>query len=126
MIGGQRHEIEVRPITLVVQSAESAVGPPIEYPGCMVLDPEATTYHGKRVQKVHAEFGVAWRHFMASCQNQPSNFPVTPDEIRKGGSGGIHLMGLIDLSLKFQDMKVSVVWRHPESFLHPAWQVGLA
>jgi predicted ATPase len=41
------------------------------------------------------------------------------------GSGAIHLMGLIDLSLKFGDMGVQTVWVYPETFLHPGWQVAL-
>jgi hypothetical protein len=38
----------------------------------------------------------------------------------------LHLMGLIDLSLKFIDMKIPIVWKAPESYLHPGWQVALA
>lgn len=40
--------------------------------------------------------------------------------------GAIHLMGLIDMTLKLTDQGVPVVWIHPESHMHPGWQVALA
>jgi len=125
-VGNQVLEIETRPITMVFQPAASTLGPRIEYPRRVRLDPEVTSYHAQRVQKLHTRFEECWRLFMANTTPPTPVGEVTAEAIRKGGGmGAIHLMGLIDMSLKFADMKVPVVWVFPESFLHPGWQVGL-
>ncbi len=125
IIGNERHEIEARPLNIVCQSADGAVGPPIVYEGCFVISPEETIYHAERVHKLHTQFCEVWSLFMRNV-NSPSKIDPTPDNIRQGGMGGKHLMGLFDMTLKIQDKGVNVVWRAPESFLHPGWQVGLA
>lgn len=125
-IGEQTYQIEVRPITIVVPSAQMAMGPRIEYPKRVELDMQATTYHAERVQKLHIDFYEAWHVFMSNANPAgPDLGPISPDELRKMGSGVLHLMGLIDMTLKFSDMGVSVVWKYPESCMHPGWQVAL-
>lgn len=123
-IGDEKHEIEVRPVNLIVQGAESAVLPPIKYPGCVVLDPEATVYHAQRVQKLDPQFRKVWDFFQAGVEHKSSVEP-TPDNIRKGNLGGVHLMGLIDMTLKLMKLGKNVVWKYPETYLHPGWAVGL-
>lgn len=127
-IGDQSLSIEVSPVTLIFQSAHSAMGPDIRYtePKRVVLDMEATLHHARRVKNLHREFEAAWRLFMENTTpHREVDYPVTPDRIREMGSGSLHLMGLIDMSLKFSDMGVPVVWKHPESCMHPGWQVAL-
>lgn len=121
----QTHEIEVKPITLICPSA-SASALKIEYPNRFALSSDVTTFHAQKVQKLHIEFEKVWRFFMANTSKPtPVDYDVTSDRIRQMGSGAIHLMGLIDLTLKLWDKKVPMVWVHPETFLHPAWQVAL-
>ncbi len=124
VIGDEKHEVEVRPVNLIFQGAESAVLPPIQYPGCMVLDPMVTVYHAERVQKLDPQFRTVWDFFQSNVEHKSSIDP-TPDNIRKGNMGGIHLMGLIDLTLKLTKMGKNVVWKCPETYLHPGWAVGL-
>ena len=126
-IGGKEHEIEVKPITLIVPSANMAMEK-IEYPKRIELDVEVTTYHAQRVKKLHPEFDMVWRLFHSKTSNPTiiGPDPVDSDNIRKMGSGAVHLMGLIDLTLKLTDKNVPIAWKFPESFLHPGWQVALA
>jgi hypothetical protein len=123
-VGDEKFEVEARQLNIVCQSPESAVGPPIRYENCVVLSCQETLYHAERLQKPHAQFREVWEYFMHGV-NGPSKIDPTPDNIRQGGMGGKHLMGLFDMTLKLQDKGVTVVWRTPESFLHPGWQVGL-
>ena len=37
-----------------------------------------------------------------------------------------HVLGLLDLSLKFIDMKIPFGWRYPETYLHPGTVVELS
>lgn len=124
-VGEETHTIEVRPLTLIIPSARMAMGPPIQYPKRLPLDAKGTVYHARKVQKLHAEFEQVWRLFHSSTTPAGEVGEVSADAIRKMGPGAVHLMGLIDMTLKLQDQKVPLVWVYPESFLHPGWQVGL-
>ena len=124
-VGKQDHQIEVKPLTVICPSAEASCVK-IEYPGRVPLDAEITTYHAQRVKKLHTEFEKVWRFFMENTSKPtPVDYEVTADRIRQMGAGAIHLMGLIDMSLKFRDLKIPMVWVHPETFLHPSWAVAL-
>ncbi len=118
-IGDQTVTIETRPLNLIVQSPQSAMGPDIRYPGCVVLDSQATLHYAERVKVLDPEFWTVWRLFLAHTS------PPTPDDIRRRGTGVRHVMGLIDMSLKLMRKGHNVVWRHPESHLHPGWAVAL-
>jgi hypothetical protein len=120
------HQVEIKPITVLCPSAEMA-GHKIAYPNRMPIGTEDTTYHASKVQKLHCEFEAVWRFFMSKIsQPKEIDYQITADNIRTMGSGALHLMGLIDLSLKLQDQKIPMVWVYPETFLHPGWQVALA
>lgn len=126
-VGEQVMNLETRPITLIAPSAAMASGPKIEYPDRFSISPEVTLYHAERVQKLDPDFEKVWRLFHKSVGSAKIDKMPTADEIRKMGTGSTHLMGLIDLTLKIAvRKKVPVVWIYPESFMHPAWQVGLA
>ena len=120
------HEVEVKPLTLIVPSADMA-GSNMEYPGRFPISPQDTIYHADRVQKLHDEFYTYWHIFHDNCgpDHPPDHSKPTPDEFRQGGMGKKHMMGLIDLLLKLQDKGVAVVLKYPETYLHPAWAVGL-
>lgn len=119
--------IEIKPITVICTSAEVSAGPRIEYPNRIRIDTDATIFHAKAVTKLHKDFVDVWKRFMLNTSNKEEvKYDITADNIRTFGMGSIHLMGLIDLSLKFRDLGIPFVWVHPESLLHPAWQVALA
>ena len=117
--------IELRPVTLVVPAADMACHR-IGYPGCVQLTTEVTVYHAERVRRLHGRFAEFWLAFMRNTSPAtPVDYEVTADRIRQMGTGAVHLMGLIDMTLKLTDKAARVVWVYPESFLHPGWQVAL-
>ena len=116
----EEHEISVAPLTMVCPGPYMAASK-IEYPGRMEIDSVSTIYHAERVKKLHPCFNEAWKLFFKN-----RDVPTTePDEIRKMGTGLMHLMGLIDLCLKMTQMGVPIVMKYPETFLHPALQAPI-
>jgi len=125
-IGKETLEIETEKITVIVPSENFASGPRIEYPNRIRIDTDATIFHAKAVTKLHKDFTDVWKRFMLNTSKKEEvKYDITADNIRTLGMGSIHLMGLIDLSLKFRDLGIPFVWVYPESFLHPGWQVAL-
>ena len=128
VIGKQTLEIETKPITMIFSSAHSAAGPRKQYPGCVEIDTDQTRWHGDRVVKLHPKFDEVWRIFFRSTTPPTADekVPKYDMEARKGASNAfIHLIGLIDFTLKMCDLKLKYVWIFPESFMHPGWQVAL-
>ena len=126
-VGEQELEIEPGPITLVFPSPAMQLAPPIRYPNRLTITPEDTVYHARRVQKLHPDFEIGWRLFMdMTTPVMPVDYSIDPETIRGMYIGAIHLMGLIDITLKLRDLKVEVVWKFPETYMHPGWQVALA
>ena len=95
--------------------------------GFVRITPEASVHHGERVDKLNArtEFyvmgivnvhrGTTWGAIWATWRNRKA----CPFELN-------HIIGRIDLTLKFLDMGiVKLQWVHPEAGLHPAWQGNL-
>jgi hypothetical protein len=125
-IGDQTSVIETKRITLLVPSARASLGPDIEIVGRIPISFHDTTYHASLVQKLHPDFGKYWHLFMSNTNPVTVvNYEVKPDVIRKMGMAANHLMGLIDLSLKYKQMGVNFFWKLPESSLHPGWAVAL-
>ena len=93
-----------------------AVNP--KYKNAVVLTPEVTTYHGERVstEGLHAKTML----IVSSIFHDFDCWKVDRKE-----SQFAHVFGLIDLTLKMFDKKANVVWKHPETYLHPRYQVGL-
>ena len=110
LVDGQEHKIEVRPITVVAHPSEVSV----EFKDRMTLGPQETVYHGENVKKIHVE-SPHWIDVIFNSKVPPKN----TIEYK-------HVLGLVDLSLKFKDMGVPFGWKYPESYLHPACQVHLA
>jgi len=125
-VATQKIDIEIKPITLLVPSHEFSAGPRIDYPSRLKIDTDATVHHARNVKKLHKKFIETWKTFMlnTSCKEYVK-YEITADNIRTFGMGSIHLMGLIDLSLKFKDINIPFVWVYPESFLHPSWHGAL-
>lgn len=95
--------------------------------GFLRITPEASVHHGERVNNLHARTpdyvmgivnvhkGTTWPAIQASWKNREA----CPFELN-------HLIGRIDLTLKFLDMGIrKLQWVHPEAGLHPAWQGNL-
>lgn len=85
------------------------------------LTPEVTTYHGSRVNKLHAKTLVLLQMVLPDVK--------WPIDHSKRSYVVQHLLGLIDLTLKLADAsavsQLSVVWKYPESGLHPKHQACL-
>lgn len=124
--GNQKHEIDARKLTLIMPSANMA-GSNIEYPNRFSISASDTIYHADRVQKLHEEFYDYWQYFQRNVSDKARMelTKPTPDEFRRMGQGAKHVMGLIDMTLKIMDKGVPLVWKYPETFLHPAWAVSL-
>jgi len=129
-IGNQSHKIVVKPTTLIFSSPQASMGQNYKYPGCYVIDTDETRlqaeYLDDHLDKLHSEFETYWRIFFHRTNpRQEPEWPITKQHIKDAGTGGRHLIGLIDLLLKLQDVKLRIVVRHPESYMHPGWQIGL-
>jgi hypothetical protein len=95
----------------------------VGYPaGCVVLDIEYCIYHVDRVIKFHDKLPDLVERVTGS------EFEYADRKRRSSWSLGMrHLVGCLDMTLKFLDAGVSqIAWRFPESGLHPKWQVELA
>ena len=130
IIGDQTHEIETLPVTVLFSNAHASMGPDYKYPGRYVLDAFTTRlqaeYLDENADKLHPEFEKFWRLFFeATTPRGTPTWPLTADVIKTIGTGGRHLIGLIDMLLKLDDLKIPTVVRHPESFMHPGWAVAL-
>jgi len=118
----QTHTIDLKPITLVCSAPE--VGRISYAPQWFTLSFAETTYHAERVQVLHPLFPQFWTVLWEAAK-LPVPDPI-PDRLRQQGTGILHLMGLLDLSLKLFDQGVPLVWKHPESALHPRLQCALS
>ena len=87
---------------------------------------ETTIYHAERVKKLHPEtkdlVNKALFSWTRNNQSRSWHWERLFEENRLGqtGNGVCHVVGLIDLVLKMQDMQVPIVLIHPESGLAPS------
>ena len=120
-----RETIEAKKITLVYKSPSHPMS--VRGVGFLRITPETSVYHGERVEKLHPRTP----HFvMLATQQEGSeewdriettwrNREFCPFELN-------HIIGRIDLTLKFRDLGVNrIQWVHPEAGLHPVWCCGL-
>lgn len=121
VVDGQKHTIALAPLTIV---APAATVSKISYPERQMIDFEMTMYHAQRVQNLHHLFTLFWNAMGEATNTEMPK--ITPALIKMQGTGFTHLVGLIDLSLKFIDMKVVFGWKYPETCLHAGMQGGLA
>jgi hypothetical protein len=110
---GQVLEAEVRPITIICHPDNVGDVEPLDR---LVLDPETTLYHADRLSPGGRH---AWTNELLELLFKQNPPPSSSLAYR-------HALGLIDLTLKLQDMGVRVAWRYPETYLHPAAQLQLA
>ena len=120
LVGDEKHEIEVKPITLIYKSP--GLHQRLSYPGRLEIDTEATIYHMERVKVFHEHTPRMVAYVFEKSEVEQ----VTPDWCRQSGTGVMHCAGLIDLTLKMSEKNIPIVWIHPESFLHPRAQCQLA
>jgi hypothetical protein len=112
-VGDDVHDVEGSPaagtggITLV---CHDGTGPRIEYPDRVAIDVHVSTHHGSRLSDGgwHADTAPLVEYAFGAHLGSYSRTPAEN-----------HLVGLVDLSLKLDDMGVPFVWVQPESLLHP-------
>jgi len=119
ILGGQAHEIEVRPITLICKAANVPFD--VQTPGRIMIDTFMTVKHTQEVQRLHPRTEKLFKIVFPDY-----GLAVTPDNIRREGTGMQHVLGLVDLSLRYLDEGTKFGWRYPEAHLHPAAQAPLA
>jgi len=119
ILGGQAHEIEVRPITLICKAPNVPFD--VQTPGRVMIDTFMTVKHTQEVIRLHPRTEKLFRLVFPDYRQD-----VTPDNIRREGTGMQHVLGLVDLSLRYLDENIRFGWRYPEAHLHPAAQAPLA
>ena len=115
---GQDVELEdTKPLTLLYGSELSHYNN--KYEGFFPIDIDITTYHAERVVNLHEEFDEYFKIVFPDVD-------LNKEEISSMGTGLKHVIGLVDMLLKFQDTRTRVVLKYPESGLHPKAQLQLA
>lgn len=108
--GGQDVEVDGRPLTLVCHDGAQRLG----YPGRFAVSAEESTHHAERLSR------EGWhRDTEPLVEYALGTGPSTGLSHYGRSAGEQHLVGLVDLSLKLDDMGVPLVWVQPESLLHP-------
>lgn len=125
-VDGQPHDIDAKPITLIVHQADER----IEVPGSVAIGPMETM---TRAANVSPEL---WRALKAEPRFMRLFRLVFPDHLgidlpdnqtlQQHGSGVRHVVGLILLTLEAIADGKQPYWQLPESHLHPSAQAGLA
>ena len=69
--------------------------------------------------RLHPEF----MEFFKIMYAEPSR--IRFDNIKDCSNCVRHVIGLVDLTLKLQDMRVSTGWSFPETYMHPSMQLDL-
>jgi len=116
VINGQA--VATGPVTIVCHNGPEDVS----IPGHVGIDAEVALYHAERVRVLHD----LTRPFFAIV------FPDAPKSLfnvttrGQHGTGYRHLLGRVDMTLKFIDAGCAFFWRYPEAFLHPSAQRDLA
>ncbi len=119
ILGNEEFEIEVRPITLITKAAN--VVHDIQTPERIMIDCQMTISHTDSVVTLHPLTPRLFKMVFTDWRGD-----VTPESVRREGTGAKHVLGLIDLSLVYFDQRIQFGWRYPESYLHPALQCQLA
>lgn len=121
LTGQQQHEVPTSKINVIAPAADFHER--IKYPGSIELLPEYTIYHASRCEQLHQNISRFWQHVFPQQE-----IPVTLAERKQLGSGMLHVIGLLDMTLKLSALHpcARIVWKYPESYLHPAAQLGLA
>jgi hypothetical protein len=94
----------------------------IEYKGRVPLTIEVTTYHAARCRRWHHETERLFAKVIPDRDGRRSWIWVVEYARKNAGSPGtgeLHVAGLIDLILKFQDLQIPIAVIHPEAGLHP-------
>ena len=119
--GGTEHDIEVKPLTLLMHADEMR----IEVPGRVEISAETTL---ARADKLTQE---DWN----SIRNVPEFLKMfkmvmvdydPPSTLKGEGMGVRHVVGMLVLIVETVAAGKLPFLQYPESFLHPKYQTGLA
>jgi hypothetical protein len=116
IIGGQKLTIKVAPITVVfnVTQKDSI------YPERVSITPEMTLEHFKSISEIDPYTACLFKMVIDDYR-----FPVTKKQIEESVLACKHIIGLFSLHFKLTIEGKKVVWKYPESFLHPRYQGNL-
>jgi hypothetical protein len=114
-------EVELSPLTVICKGPDI---PDITVEGAMEITSDDTVYHAERVNKLDPRFPEVWERLEQGINSHRTTYKVpepNPTAIRAaGGKQWLHLMGMIDLCLKFIGMGITPHVVYPETYLHPS------
>ena len=124
-IGEDQIEIETKPVTIVAPSQEMA------NQRMEMVDEDIVTITPELTLKAAASVSQAeWAELIGVPQFVDMLKLVTksdpPEMLASAGLGFKHLVGLVLLTIEAINDEKRPHWAYPETYLHPAWQVGLA
>jgi len=113
--GCTKTSIEVRPVTVVFNASQRD----IIYDERISITPEMTLKHFDELDSIDPYSAVLFR---VVVHDYP--YPITKNNTQ--WMAAKHLIGLFSLNFKFMIEGKKVVWKYPESFLHPKYQGNIA
>jgi len=107
--------IEIRPVTVVFNASQRD----ILYDERVPITPEMTLKHFDEMDSIDPYSAVLFRIVVNDY-----HYPVTKKNTQ--WLAAKHLIGLFSLNFKLMLEGKKVVWKYPESFLHPRYQGNIA
>lgn len=121
-INGELHQIETKPITIITGQQLEA-GMHLTYPKRQVVSVNDGFEHIDKITEFQED---TERYFRVVVKDYPEGKEFTPEAMKREGTGFKGLVGTIDFITILRKKGVQFVWRFPEAFLHPKYQVELA
>ncbi len=124
-IGEDQIEIETKPVTIVAPSQEMA-NQRMEMvdEDIVTITPELTLKTAASVSQTEWVDLVKIEQFVNTLKLVTKSDP--PEILASAGLGFKHLVGLVLMTIVAINDEKRPHWAYPETYLHPAWQTGLA
>jgi hypothetical protein len=123
VINGEAHVIDARKITIIVPG--SNMHHRIRYPQLVEIDLQLSCQHAGTVKELHPEIQEYFEKVFPDS-NIDLHSHIANGTVRSLGTGMLHTIGRLDLTLKLQDLGRGFMWKYPEACLPPAAPVGLS
>lgn len=113
--GCSENLIEIKPVTVLFNASQKD----IIYNDRIQITPEMTLNHFEELDTIDPYSAILFRIIVNDY-----SYPVVKKNIQ--WMAAKHLIGLFSLNFKFMIEGKKVVWKYPESFLHPKYQGNIA
>lgn len=114
---GNEVEIEVKPVTVIFNAAQKDT----HYLERISITPDMTLSYFSQLSTIDPYSSILFRMVVDDYHS-----PVTKKNIDGSPIAFKHLIGLFSLSFKLMIEGKKIVWKYPESFLHPKYQGNIA